>query len=177
MAYSEELKKQIKERLAKEERVKGISEQTGISMATLYKWKREMKQQEGKQEEREMERKQEKIRENPIQESEEKTEEKAINSFKERIKVELNPEVMIGLSKREKGRFYEVIEFLKEKRKDVYVGMQSQNSRVQRKSIAQWDKIEGLIENVKMNRNNKEYLDILYHKITELKQLEKEWNR
>lgn len=169
MAYSEEVKKQVKEQLARGEKVKVISEQTGISIATLYKWKREEGGQEKQQQEKEVERKV------IIQETVQKEEEKLAVSFRERVKVNsINVETK---GKETKGKFYEIMEFLKEGRKNIYVRMQSQNSRIQGIAISQWDKLESLIESVNVNRNNTEYLNILYDKISKLKQLRKEMDR
>ncbi len=169
MAYSEEVKKQVKEQLARGEKVKVISEQTGISIATLYKWKREEGGQEKQQQEKEVERKV------IIQETVQKEEEKLAVSFRERVKVNsINVETK---GKETKGKFYEIMGFLKEGRKNIYVRMQSQNSRIQGIAISQWDKLESLIESVNVNRNNTEYLNILYDKISKLKQLRKEMDR
>ncbi len=169
MAYLEEVKKQVKEQLARGEKVKVISEQTGISIATLYKWKREEGGQEKQQQEKEVEKKL------IIQETVQKEEEKLAVSFRERVKVNsINVETK---GKETKGKFYEIMEFLKEGRKNIYVRMQSQNSRIQGIAISQWDKLESLIESVNVNRNNTEYLNILYDKISKLKQLRKEMDR
>lgn len=42
MAYSVEIKNEVKERLSKGEKAKEISEQMGISLPTIYKWKKEL---------------------------------------------------------------------------------------------------------------------------------------
>ena len=47
--------------------------------------------------------------------------------------------------------------------------MQSQDIQIQRTGIEQWDKMEVLIETVKKNKDNKDYLNLLYEKIQKLK--------
>lgn len=51
MAYSSEVKSQILKRIAGKEKIKYISEETGISMQTLYNWKKQMNNKEDNNEE------------------------------------------------------------------------------------------------------------------------------
>ena len=52
---------------------------------------------------------------------------------------------------------------------EIYLKMQSQDIQIQRTGIEQWDKMEALIETVKKNKDNKDYLNLLYEKIQKLK--------
>ena len=92
-------------------------------------------------------------------------------SFKESIKVKQDN---IIVQKKEKKELYfsQISNFLKEKRHLIYLKMQSTNPQIQRTGIEQWDKMEALIEKVKENKDNKDYLNILYQKISELKEKE-----
>lgn len=78
---------------------------------------------------------------------------------------------------KESNKFYEIMKYLKEKKRLIYVKMQSPIDEQQQLGIVEWDKIEELIEEVKENRNNKEYLKALYSKISDLKEREKGINR
>ena len=51
MAYSSEVKSQILKRIAKREKIKDISEETGISIQTLYNWKKQINKEEDKKKE------------------------------------------------------------------------------------------------------------------------------
>ncbi len=51
MAYSSEVKSQILKRIAKREKIKDISEETGISIQTLYNWKKQINNEEDKKKE------------------------------------------------------------------------------------------------------------------------------
>ena len=55
--------------------------------------------------------------------------------------------------------------------------MQSQDIQIQRTGIEQWDKMEALIETVKKNKDNKDYLNLLYEKIQKLKIKEEQQER
>ena len=45
----------------------------------------------------------------------------------------------------------EAIKYLEDKKRSIYVSMQSSNYKVQTKGITQWDKMEALIEKVNEN--------------------------
>lgn len=70
------------------------------------------------------------------------------------------------------NHFEEVVQYLTEKRKEIYVKMQSSHCRVQQKASIEWDKMELLIEKIKKNQNNKEYINKLYDKISRIKEKE-----
>ena len=57
---------------------------------------------------------------------------------------------------------------------EIYIKMQSQDIKTQREGIEQWDKMEILIEKVKKNKDDKEYLNLLHEKIQKLRDKEKE---
>ena len=62
-----------------------------------------------------------------------------------------------------------MLSYLKSKRMEIYLKMQSQDIKTQREGIDQWDKMEILIEKVKKNKDDKEYLNLLHEKIQKLK--------
>lgn len=70
------------------------------------------------------------------------------------------------------NHFEKVIKYLTEKRKEIYVKMQSINSEIQKKGIIQWDKMDLLIEKTKQNKENKEYINRLYEKISRIEEKE-----
>ena len=49
--------------------------------------------------------------------------------------------------------------------------------QTQKTGVEQWDKMEILIENVKKNKDNKDYLNLLYEKIQKLKIKEEQMER
>ena len=49
--------------------------------------------------------------------------------------------------------------------------------QTQKTGVEQWDKMEILIENVKKNKDNKDYLNLLYEKIQKLKIKEEQQER
>lgn len=79
--------------------------------------------------------------------------------------------------KKEPNHFNEILSYLTEKRRLIYIKAQSTNFELQREGITQWDKMEILLEKVKENKNNKEYLNQLYEKISQLKAKEKGMSR
>ena len=96
------------------------------------------------------------------------------------MKVEVNPEpVVTAIENKEKevDHFHGIIKYLEDKKRSIYVSMQSSNYKVQTKGITQWDKMEALIEKVNENRDNKDYLNQLHEKILHLKELENEMDR
>ncbi len=80
-------------------------------------------------------------------------------------------------AKKESNHFDEVLDYLKSKRVEIYLKMQSQDIQIQRKGIEQWDKMEVLIEKVKRNNDNNDYLNLLYEKIQKLKAIEEQQER
>ena len=49
MSYSREIKSKALEKVKNDEKIKDIAKEMGISISTLYKWKREMKEPEKEQ--------------------------------------------------------------------------------------------------------------------------------
>ena len=98
------------------------------------------------------------------------------NEFIKTVKTDIPKEgVMIQeKAKKKSNYFYEVLNYLKSKRIEIYIKMQSQDVQTQRTGIEQWDKMEALIENVKKNKDNKDYLNLLYEKIQKLKSKEEQ---
>ncbi len=94
--------------------------------------------------------------------------------FSNRIRVSPRSAINIEQEKkvREKNYYSEIKDYLDSKRKEIYVSMQSTNYEVQRDAISQWDKMELLIEKVDENKDNKEYLNGLHSKISQLQEKE-----
>ena len=100
------------------------------------------------------------------------------NNFRQRIKTE--PRIdneEIARRDREIKYFGAVMEYLKEKRRVIYVKMQSSYPEIQEIGISQWDKMEALIEKVKDKKEDKEYLEKLYYKILRLQEKENGMDR
>ena len=74
--------------------------------------------------------------------------------------------------KKESNYFNEILKYLNEKRKIIYVNAQSTDYKIQKTAISQWDRMEILLEKVKNNENNTEYLNKLYAKILQLQKKE-----
>ncbi len=66
----------------------------------------------------------------------------------------------------------EILKYLNEKRKQIYIASNSTDISTQKVAISQWDKMELLLEKVMKNKNNLEYLNSLYSKITKLQEYE-----
>ncbi|MCI8759551.1 MAG: helix-turn-helix domain-containing protein [Clostridia bacterium] len=208
MAYSEEIKEEVKKRLAKGEKPKQISEQTGVSVPTIYNWKRQFEQfnQESieKCEEEKISKMQEKVitEDKQVQqycitatEKEQEENKQSIGkqenntnsqfqnekkNFKERIRVEQNTsniENSRDNMKKISNRYLGIMDFLLEKRNDIYAKMQSENYNIQKEGISQWDLMEGLIEKVNKNKDDKQCINQLYEKILQLKEKENGMNR
>ncbi len=205
MAYSIEIKNEAKARLDKGEKAKEVSEQMGISLPTIYKWKKELSDRssinndkskvdtitEEETEPNEVLKRSES--EKVIQDDAEENQKKVFSqnegsaiktqegeiTFRERMKISSeNMRVVTDQKpKKEPNRFNEILSYLTEKRRQIYVKAQSPNYEIQREGITQWDKMEILLEKVKENRNNKEYLNQLYEKISQLKAKEKGMSR
>lgn len=157
MTYLKEFKEKIKQRLANGEKAKEISRETGVSVSTIYKWRKEQQPEVVKSKKEEG------------------------NDFKESMKVEVSPEPVAATMVENKGKetdhFHGIIKYLEDKKRSIYVSMQSSNYKVQTKGIAQWDKMEALMEKVNENRDNKDYLDQLHEKILHLQELENGMDR
>ena len=80
-------------------------------------------------------------------------------------------------TEKESNYFNVVLNYLESKRIAIYAKMQSQDIQIQKTGIEQWDKMEVLIENVKKNKGNKDYLNLLYEKIQKLKIKEEQKER
>lgn len=162
MTYLKEFKEKIEQRLANGEKAAEISRETGVSVSTIYKWRRESKEKEQQPEVV-------------------KSKKEEANDFKESMKVEVSPEPVVATMVENKGKeidyFHGIIKYLEDKKRSIYVSMQSSNYKVQTKGIAQWDKMEALMEKVNENRDNKDYLDQLHEKILHLQELEKGMDR
>ncbi len=195
------MKEEVKKRLTKGEKPKQISEQTGVSVPTIYNWKRQFEQfnqesikkceeekviTEDKQlqqfcitaTEKEQEKNKQSIGKQENNANSEFQNEK--KSFKERIRVEQdtsNIENSEDNRKENLNRYLGVMDFLLEKRNDIYAKMQSDNYRIQREGISQWDLMEGLIEKVNENKDDKQCINELYKKILQLKEKENGMNR
>ena len=74
--------------------------------------------------------------------------------------------------KQQKHIYTEVMEYLIEKRKPIYVKMQSTDLETQREGISQWDKLDDLIEKTKELKENKDYMKNIYERVTKLKEKE-----
>lgn len=99
------------------------------------------------------------------------------HNFKQKLKAneQLVP-VEMNKQKREKQvkpNYQEVLDFLIEQRKDIYIKMQSNDIKKQREGISQWDKLEDLIEKTKELRENEDYINNLYERIAKLKEKSK----
>lgn len=191
MAYSTKIKNEVKERLNRGEKAKIIAEQMGISLATIYNWKKEIKKlKEAKEESQEQDKKEEKEESDQKQKlisTEEGEETKTTGIFapiEETDKIDFRKELQVkteGINhfiqsekaKKHKNHFNEINQYLMEKRRTIYVKMQSTDFQTQREGISQWDKMEALIEKVTENKENKEVLNHLYEKILQLKEKEK----
>ena len=64
------------------------------------------------------------------------------------------------------------MEYLIEKRKIIYVKMQSTDIETQKEGISQWDKLYDLIEKTKELKENEDYMKSIYDRVTKLKEKE-----
>ncbi len=171
MAYSEEIKNEVKKRLQKGEKVKALSDEFGISIPTIYKWRNELKTENIKEEQ---------VKDEDvvnIEMNEEEVLKHNAKEFREELKVQqLEQESSEKLEKRDKKNHYKiVIDYLKEKRHDIYAKMQSTDYVIQKEGISQWDKMERKIEKVEQNKDNAEIIEQLYDKIVNLQKAEMEY--
>ena len=97
--------------------------------------------------------------------------------FKERIKVKEGNNVTREEKQTEKNHYLEIIAYLREKRRAIYLKLQSIHPEIQKTAISQWDRMENLMDRVNDNRDNPQYLDKVYEKIQQLKDKENSWNR
>ena len=63
--------------------------------------------------------------------------------------------------------------FVMEKRKSVYVNMQSKNYTVQLDAISKWDRIEVLLDKISRSSENQAYIENIYNKVIGLENKEK----
>ena len=98
------------------------------------------------------------------------------NNFKNGLKVQVQQEtakIKQQHEERQQNHIYtEVMEYLIEKRKSIYVKMQSKDIETQREGIAQWDKLDDLIEKTKELKENEDYMKSVYDRVMKLKEKE-----
>ena len=98
------------------------------------------------------------------------------NDFKNELKVQVQQDTtkikQQNEEKQQKHIYTEVMEYLLEKRKTIYVKMQSTDIETQREGISQWDKLDDLIEKTKELKENKDYMKNIYERVTRLKEKE-----
>ena len=98
------------------------------------------------------------------------------NNFKNGLKVQVQQETAKIKQQNEeiqqKYIYTEVMEYLIEKRKSIYVKMQSKDLEKQREGISQWDKLDDLIEKIKELKENEDYMKNIYERVTRLKEKE-----
>lgn len=98
------------------------------------------------------------------------------NDFKNELKVQVQQDTtkikQQNEEKQQKHIYTEVMEYLIEKRKPIYVKMQSTDLETQREGISQWDKLDDLIEKTKELKENKDYMKNIYKRVTRLKEKE-----
>lgn len=197
MAYSKEIKEEVKKRLENGEKAKQISEQTGVSIPTIYHWKREFNQQneelKDKSKKESINNAQDKVvpKDKQEQQGNNQTMEEQENntysrfqngqkSFKERIRVEqdkCSEKEIKDKTKSKVNHYQEVWNYLIEKKHDIYIKLQSKDYRVQKEGIIQWDLMDGLLEKVSKNKDDKDCMNQLYERILRLKEKENGMNR
>ena len=100
----------------------------------------------------------------------------ALNKIKTKIYYGLDKideqEILQNEGKQQIHIYNEVMEYLLEKRKTIYVKMQSTDLETQREGISQWDKLDDLIEKTKELKENKDYMKSIYERVTRLKEKE-----
>ena len=98
------------------------------------------------------------------------------NDFKNELKVQVQQDTtkikQQNEEKQQKHIYTEVMEYLIEKRKPIYVKMQSTDLETQREGISQWDKLDDLIEKTKELKENEDYMKNIYERVTRLKEKE-----
>lgn len=98
------------------------------------------------------------------------------NNFKNGLKVQVQQETAKIKQQNEeiqqKYIYTEVMKYLIEKKKLIYVKMQSTDLEKQREGISQWDKLDDLIEKIKELKENEDYMKNIYERVTRLKEKE-----
>ena len=97
------------------------------------------------------------------------------NQFKRKLKVKSDYEYNTTNQERkirEKNYYEEIKDYLESKRKEIYVNMQSTNYEIQRKAISNWDKMDSLMDKLEHNSDNKEFLNNLHNKVSQLREKE-----
>ena len=98
------------------------------------------------------------------------------NDFKNELKVQVQQDTakikQQNEERQQKYIYTEVMEYLIEKRKSIYVKMQSKDLEKQREGISQWDKLDDLIEKIKELKENEDYMKNIYERVTRLKEKE-----
>ena len=98
------------------------------------------------------------------------------NDFKNELKVQVQQDTAKIKQQNEeiqqKYIYTEVMEYLIEKRKSIYVKMQSKDLEKQREGISQWDKLDDLIEKIKELKENEDYMKNIYERVARLKEKE-----
>ena len=102
------------------------------------------------------------------------------NGFRESLEVKNKPKLESVVQKetktKQKNNYYHVLDFLVEKRKSIYVKMNSMDPKIQKEGISQWDKLENLIEKTKEQKENIDYIEAIYKKVIKLEEKEKREN-
>lgn len=75
------------------------------------------------------------------------------------------------------SHYDDILGYLDEKRHEIYSNLNSTDVQIQKTAMVQWDKMEALLEKVKQNRNNREFLESLYSKIESLREYENSQSR
>lgn len=176
--YDAELKWNIDENLKRkyEQKIKEQKEQK-IRQAKEEKMKQKIKEDKRQEERRKRINIKVKSRENETStsikmiQSRNKDENLARSEFRQKIKVQEDLDKKCKV-REEKNNYNEVLNFLLEKRTEVYLKMQSADYILQKKGIEQWDKLEELIEKTKLLKENVVYINGIYEKIAKLREKE-----
>jgi len=156
MAYSLEVKTQILERM-KKEKIAHIAGETGISLPTLYKWKKEqsnvqnyLQKEENlnstlKEQEQSIEVVSEIVSEQPESETVENSKSKKVNTKDNKAKPKMTIEQSVSESLKE------VINEIK-KKYYVQMGLLSETRENQNRYIKKYDKLEAILECSKDNK-------------------------
>ena len=98
------------------------------------------------------------------------------NDFKNELKVQVQQDTAKIKQQNEeiqqKYIYTEVMKYLIEKKKLIYVKMQSTDLEKQREGISQWDKLDDLIEKTKELKENEDYMKSVYDRVMKLKEKE-----
>ncbi len=101
------------------------------------------------------------------------------NDFINSIKVSKPQPVVPKIPKAPKlmTHYDEILQYLTDKKKDIYIDLNSSDASVQKAAMLQWDKMDSLLDKVKQNKDNVDYLNTLYDKISSLKSFENSQER